>query len=57
MTTDDIKYMQIMLVDNDGKGYLTKTEDDTLIKIIVSTCKFIELKGNFEEMPISEYIK
>jgi len=46
-----------MLVDNDGKGYLTKTEDDTLIKIIVSTCKFIELKGNFEEMPISEYIK
>ena len=57
MTTDDIKYMQIMLVDNEGKGYLTKTDDDMLIKIIVSMCKFVELKGKFEEIPIGEYIK
>ena len=57
MTTDDIKYMQITLVDKDGKGYLTKTDDDTLIKIIVSTCKFVELKGEFVEIPIGELIK
>lgn len=57
MTTDDIKYMQIMLVDNEGKGYLTKTDDSILIKMIVSMCKFVELKGKLEEISIGEIIK
>lgn len=57
MTTDDIKYMQIMLVDNEGKGYLTKTDDSMLIKMIVSMCKFVELKGKLEEISIGELIK
>lgn len=57
MTTDDIKYMQIMLVDNEGKGYLTKTDDSILIKMIVSMCKFVELKGKLEEISIGELIK
>lgn len=57
MTTDDINYMQIMLVDNEGKGYLTKTDDSILIKMIVSMCKFVELKGKLEEISIGELIK
>lgn len=57
MTTDDIKFMQIMLVDNEGKGYLTKTDDSILIKMIVSMCKFVELKGKLEEISIGELIK
>jgi hypothetical protein len=57
MTTDDIKFMQIMLVDNDGNGYLTKTDDSILIKMIVSMCKFVKLKGKLEEISIGELIK
>lgn len=56
MTTDDIKFVQIMLVDNEGKGYLTKTDDSILIKMIASMCKFVELKGKLEEIPIKELI-
>ena len=57
MTTDDVKYMQIMLVDNDGNSYLTKTDDDILIKMVVSMCKFVELKKDkIETIPIREMI-
>lgn len=58
MTTDDVEYMQIMLVSKDGNGYLTKTDDSILIKMIVSMCKFIEIKKDkVDEIPISELIK
>lgn len=56
MTTDDIKFMQIMLVDNDGNGYITKTDNSILIKMIVSMCKFVELKNKVEEISIKELI-
>ena len=58
MTSDDIKYMQIMLVGKNGEHLVAKTESDMLIRMIVSTCQFVELKnGVFEEVPISEYVK
>lgn len=56
MTTDDIKFMQIMLVDNDGNGYITKTDNSILIKTIVSMCKFVKLKNKVEEISIKELI-
>ena len=58
MTSDDIKYMQIMLVGKNGEHLVAKTESDMLIRMIVSTCQFVELQdGIFEEMPIKAFIK
>ena len=58
MTSDDIKYMQIMLVGKNGEHLVAKTESDMLIRMIVSTCQFVELKDNvFEEVPIKHFLK
>jgi len=58
MTSDDIKYMQIMLVGKNGEHLVAKTESDMLIRMIVSTCQFVELKDNvFEEVSIKHFLK
>lgn len=58
MTSDDIKEVQILAITKDGKYILTKSNEEHLIRYVVSYCQFIELRDDvFEVHSIKEFMK
>lgn len=58
MTTRDIKKLQIMAITTDDQVLLANSDDNILIDLVVSFCKFVRVKKELvQEFDLTEFIE
>lgn len=58
MTTRDIKKLQIMAITTDDQVLLANNDDNILIDLVVSFCKFVRVKKELvQEFDLTEFIE